>query len=71
MLVLHLVVLSLIFSLTAKQSSLFCSTSRLIQPFRKVFVKTLKDLYVFDLFQELKLLLTTFCLSVIRGLKFY
>lgn len=72
MLVLHLVVLSLIFSLAAEQSSLLCSTPKLIQSFRKVFVKTLKDLYVFDLFQELKLLLTTlFCPSVIRGLQFY
>jgi len=70
-LALHLVVLSLIFSLAAKQLSLFCSTPKLIQSFRKVFVKTLKDLYVFDWFQELKLLLTPLlCPSVIRGLQF-
>lgn len=49
----------------SKQSFLFCSPPKLIQSFRKVFVKTLKDLYGFDLFQELKLSLTTlFCPSV-------
>lgn len=71
MLVVPLVVLSLIFSVAAKQSSLFCSTPKWIRSFRKVFVKTLKDLYVLGLFRQLKSLLATFRSSVICELRFY